>query len=74
VLGRVKITATGKLAIGVVALPATGIAPDRRAADVAKIEAAGLAFAVEELMRDGYCSGLAFIRSRRKTDRRSSLQ
>jgi hypothetical protein len=43
VLGRVKIAATGKPAIGVVAVPATGIAPDRRATDVAKIEAAGTA-------------------------------
>ena len=47
-LGRVKIAATGKSAIGVVALPATGIAPDRRAAGVAKIEAVGMAFVVEE--------------------------
>src|SRR5437588_4673240 len=43
---------------GVVAgSPATGIAPDRRAAvleRVAKIEAAGMAFAVEESMRNGY--------------------
>jgi 3-oxoadipate enol-lactonase len=37
--------------------PATGIAPDRRAAvleRVAKIEAAGMAFAVEDSMRNGY--------------------
>jgi 3-oxoadipate enol-lactonase len=37
--------------------PATGIAPDRRAAvleRVAKIETAGMAFAVEESMRNGY--------------------
>ena len=43
---------------GVVAgSPATGIAPDRRAAvleRVAKIEASGMAFAVEESMRNGY--------------------
>ena len=43
---------------GVVAgSPATGIASDRRAAvleRVAKIEAAGMAFAVEESMRNGY--------------------
>jgi 3-oxoadipate enol-lactonase len=37
--------------------PATGIAPDRRAAvleRVAKIEAAGMTFAVEDSMRNGY--------------------
>src|ERR1700730_4476168 len=37
--------------------PATGMAPDRRAAAlerVAKIEAAGMAFAVEDSMRNGY--------------------
>ena len=41
----------------VVGSPATGVAPDRRAAvleRVAKIEAAGMAFAVEESMRNGY--------------------
>jgi 3-oxoadipate enol-lactonase len=41
----------------VVGSPATGIAPDRRAAvleRVAKIEAAGMAVAVEESMRNGY--------------------
>jgi 3-oxoadipate enol-lactonase len=41
----------------VVGSPATGIAPDRRAAvleRVAKIEAAGMAFAVEDSMNNGY--------------------
>jgi 3-oxoadipate enol-lactonase len=41
----------------VVGSPATGIAPDRRAAvleRVARIEAEGMAFAVEESMRNGY--------------------
>ncbi len=41
--------------------PATGIAPDRRAAfleRVAKVEAAGMAFAVEESMRNGYAPEL----------------
>ena len=45
---------TSAVAVG---SPATGIAPDRRAAvleRVAKIEAAGMAFAVEESMRNGY--------------------
>src|SRR5258707_6848634 len=41
--------------------PATGIAPDRRAAAlerVAKIEASGMAFAVEDSMRNGYAQEL----------------
>jgi 3-oxoadipate enol-lactonase len=41
--------------------PATGIAPDRRAAAlerVAKIEAAGMAFAVEDSMQNGYAPEL----------------
>jgi 3-oxoadipate enol-lactonase len=41
--------------------PATGIAPDRRAAAlerVAKIEATGMAFAVEDSMRNGYAPEL----------------
>jgi 3-oxoadipate enol-lactonase len=41
--------------------PATGIAPDRRATAlerVAKIEAAGMAFAVEDSMRNGYAPEL----------------
>jgi 3-oxoadipate enol-lactonase len=41
--------------------PATGVAPDRRAAAlerVAKIEAAGMAFAVEDSMRNGYAPEL----------------
>src|SRR5215831_13922867 len=45
---------TSAVAVG---SPATGIAPDRRAAvleRVAKLEAAGMAFAVEESMRNGY--------------------
>jgi 3-oxoadipate enol-lactonase len=47
--GRVSAVAVGS--------PATGIAPDRRAAVhglIAKIEAEGMAFAVEESMRNGY--------------------
>ena len=45
----------------VVGSPAIGIAPDRRAAAldrVAKIEAAGMAFAVEDSMRNGYAPEL----------------
>jgi 3-oxoadipate enol-lactonase len=45
---------TSAVAVG---SPATGIAPDRRAAvleRVAKIDAAGMAFAVEESMHNGY--------------------
>ena len=45
----------------VVGSPATGIAPDRRAAAlerVARIEAAGMAFAVEDSMRNGYAPEL----------------
>jgi 3-oxoadipate enol-lactonase len=41
--------------------PATGIAPDRRAAAlerVAKVEAVGMAFAVEDSMRNGYAPEL----------------
>jgi 3-oxoadipate enol-lactonase len=41
--------------------PATGIAPERRAAAlerVARIEAAGMAFAVEDSMRNGYAAEL----------------
>jgi len=41
--------------------PATGIAPDRRAAAlerIAKVEAAGMAFAVEDSMRNGYAPEL----------------
>jgi 3-oxoadipate enol-lactonase len=41
--------------------PATGMAPDRRAAAlerVAKVEAAGMAFAVEESMQNGYAPEL----------------
>ena len=41
--------------------PATGIAPDRRAAAlerVAKVEATGMAFAVEDSMRNGYAPEL----------------
>jgi 3-oxoadipate enol-lactonase len=41
--------------------PATGIAPDRRAAAlerVAKVEAAGMAFAVDDSMRNGYAPEL----------------
>src|SRR5712664_2699815 len=49
---------TSAVAVG---SPATGIAPDRRAAvleRVAKIEAAGMAFAVEDSMRNGYAPEL----------------
>src|SRR6202023_4400410 len=45
----------------VVGSPATGIEPDRRAAvleRVARIEAAGMAFAVEDSMRNGYAPEL----------------
>jgi 3-oxoadipate enol-lactonase len=52
--GRTRVVTAGS--------PATGIAPDHRAAvleRVAKIEAAGMAFAVEESMRDGYPSSFA---------------
>jgi 3-oxoadipate enol-lactonase len=45
----------------VVGSPATGIAPDRRAAAlerVAKIEAAGMALAVEDAMQNGYAPEL----------------
>jgi 3-oxoadipate enol-lactonase len=45
----------------VVGSPATGVAPDRRAAvleRVARIEDEGMAFAVEESMRNGYCTEL----------------
>ncbi|HEX9471761.1 MAG TPA: alpha/beta fold hydrolase, partial [Bradyrhizobium sp.] len=45
----------------VVGSPATGIAPDRRAAAlerVAKIEAVGMAFAVEDAMQNGYAPEL----------------
>ena len=48
----------GAVAVG---SPATGIAPDRRAAAlerVAKIEATGMAFAVEDSMRNGYAPEL----------------
>ena len=49
---------TSAVAVG---SPATGIAPDRRAAAlerVAKIEATGMAFAVEDSMRNGYAPEL----------------
>src|ERR1700692_1328142 len=49
---------TSAVAVG---SPATGIAPDRRAAAlerVARIEAAGMAFAVEDSMRNGYAPEL----------------
>ena len=45
----------------VVGSPATGVAPERRAAAlerVARIEAAGMAFAVEDSMRNGYAPEL----------------
>jgi 3-oxoadipate enol-lactonase len=49
---------TSAVAVG---SPATGIAPDRRAAAlerIAKVEAAGMAFAVEDSMRNGYAPEL----------------
>src|SRR3977135_3115920 len=49
---------TSAVAVG---SPATGIAPDRRAAAlerIAKVEAAGMAFAVEDCMRNGYAPEL----------------
>jgi 3-oxoadipate enol-lactonase len=49
---------TSAVAVG---SPATGMAPDRRAAAlerVAKVEAAGMAFAVEDSMRNGYAPEL----------------
>jgi 3-oxoadipate enol-lactonase len=48
-------------AVAVVGSPATGVAPDRRAAAlerVAKIEAAGMAFAVADSMLNGYAPEL----------------
>ena len=51
--GRVSAVAVGS--------PATGIAPDRRAAfleRVARVEAVGMGFAVEEAMRNGYAPEL----------------
>ena len=50
---------TSAVAVG---SPATGIAPDRRAAAlerIAKVEAAGMAFAVEDSMRNGYARSSA---------------
>jgi 3-oxoadipate enol-lactonase len=51
----------GRASAVAVGSPATGVAPDRRAAfleRVARVEAAGMAFAVEDSMRNGYASEL----------------